>query len=115
MAARCFQVRSCDNVGTLLDDAQPGAVEVIGGLGGRVGTAAAQLVATEPISLGHKVALADIPSGGEVVKFGVTIGRATQDISAGSWVHLHNCASEHDARSQTLDKHTGATTDTVYE
>ena len=50
-----------------------------------------------------------------VVKFGVRIGHATAAIRAGDWVHLHNCASDVDERSGTLDLHTGATTDTKYE
>jgi hypothetical protein len=50
-----------------------------------------------------------------VVKFGVAIGRATRDIAVGQWVHLHNCASSFDQRSQTLELHTGAVTDTKYE
>ncbi|MEH3086607.1 MAG: galactarate dehydratase [Xylophilus ampelinus] len=35
----------------------------------------------------HKVALADIPRGGSVLRYGVVIGRAAQDLPAGSWVH----------------------------
>ena len=69
----------------------------------------------ELIGLGHKVALKNIRHGEPVVKFGVTIGRATRVIRAGQWVHLHNCASEFDERSQTLELHSGATTDTKYE
>ena len=69
----------------------------------------------EPIALGHKVALKDIQEGEPIVKFGLTIGRATRDIRAGQWVHLHNCSSNFDERSQTLELHSGATTDTRYE
>lgn len=69
----------------------------------------------EPISLGHKVALKAIQAGGCIVKFGVTIGRASRAIRAGQWVHLHNCSSNFDERSQTLELQSGATTDTRYE
>jgi len=118
--ARCFQVNSADNVATSLDDAEPGFCEVLGRSDSneseRLGTAAAPRVALrEPIKLGHKVALADIATGEAVVKFGVPIGRASVAIRKGQWVHLHNCASFLDERSQTLDVHSGATTDTVYE
>jgi altronate hydrolase len=43
-----------------------------------------------PIGAGHKVALTHIPVGGEVRKYGQTIGFATADIAAGEHVHTHN-------------------------
>jgi galactarate dehydratase len=45
------------------------------------------LVLRERVPQGHKVALVDIPSGGEVRRYDVVIGRALKDIRAGSWVH----------------------------
>ena len=42
---------------------------------------------------GHKYALRDIPAGGEVVKYGMPIGHATQNIPRGGHVHVHNLAS----------------------
>jgi hypothetical protein len=59
--------------------------------------------------------LRPIAAGESVIKFGVTIGRATAEIAEGTWVHTHNCASGFDARSSTLDRHTGAPTDTRYD
>ncbi|KAF1050192.1 galactarate dehydratase [Xylophilus sp.] len=44
-------------------------------------------VLRERIPQGHKVALADLPTGTEVRRYNVVIGRATQDLPAGSWVH----------------------------
>ncbi|MBR3084855.1 MAG: altronate dehydratase [Kiritimatiellae bacterium] len=43
---------------------------------------------------GHKYALADIPRGARVVKYGMPIGRATRRIARGELVHVHNLASE---------------------
>ncbi|NBP39258.1 MAG: D-galactarate dehydratase [Betaproteobacteria bacterium] len=43
------------------------------------------------IPFGHKVALRPIRAGQPVVKYGVTIGKATQDIETGAHVHVHNC------------------------
>lgn len=106
---RCFKINSADNVATMLDDAEGGAVSVLGDVSQR------SIELREPVKLGHKVALRDIPCGQAVVKFGVAIGRASRDIRAGEWVHLHNLASNFDQRSQTLDLHTGAATDTRYE
>lgn len=42
---------------------------------------------------GHKVALRPIAKGEEVIKYGFPIGRATQDIVEGEWVHSHNLAT----------------------
>lgn len=42
---------------------------------------------------GHKIALADIPEGGDVRKYGAVIGRATAAIRAGDHVHVHNIES----------------------
>jgi len=41
----------------------------------------------EKVPQAHKVALADLPAGAEVIRYGVVIGRAVRDIAAGSWVH----------------------------
>jgi altronate hydrolase len=48
------------------------------------------LIAREAIPSGHKVALRDIPTGGEVYKYGWAIGRASAPIAAGAHVHDHN-------------------------
>src|SRR5580704_11277299 len=108
MKPHCFQIHSLDNVGTMIGDAADGAVQVIG-------EKVDEIVATERISSGHKIALRDIAKGEAVVKFGVRIGHAKGLIRRGAWVHLHNLASDIDARSGTLDLHSGAPTDTRYE
>ncbi len=48
------------------------------------------------IPAGHKFALTDIPEGEYVVKYGEIIGRATQKINKGEWVHTHNVKSHLD-------------------
>ena len=105
MKPRAFQIQSPDNVATLIDDALPGAIEVIGASRG-------EIVAMEKIERGHKVALRDLAANEAVMKFGVRIGHTTRPIVRGAWVHLHNLASDLDDRSGTLDLHTGAPTDT---
>ena len=105
---KCFQINPQDKTAVLLDDAAAGnEIEIVGGTG--------TIVLQQDIEYGHKVSLVDIPIGDEVTKYGICIGHSTQFIGAGDWVHLHNCASEYDERSATLDVHTGAVTDTVYE
>lgn len=107
---RAFCIHPDDNVATLIDDAPAHAqVRILG----KAGIAAVS--ALETIAAGHKIALVGIPAGRPVIKFGVEIGKATTPIAAGGWVHLHCIASNYDERSQTLDHHTGAVTDTIYE
>ena len=51
---------------------------------------------TDKIPAGHKYALKDIKQGDYVIKYGEIIGRATQDIAKGEWVHTHNVKSHLD-------------------
>ena len=51
---------------------------------------------TDKIPAGHKYALKDIKEGDYVIKYGEIIGRATQDIAKGEWVHTHNVKSHLD-------------------
>lgn len=104
----CFRVHPDDNVATLLEDAGAETVNVIP-------DAARTIPLSRPISFGHKAALVDIAAGGAVIKYGLRIGVATQDIHRGDWVHLHNCASLVDERAGTLEVGTGRPTDTPYD
>ena len=54
--------------------------------------------ATEAIPAGHKLALSDIRAGENVIKYGFPIGRATRDIAAGQWVHVHNVRTNLDGQ-----------------
>jgi altronate hydrolase len=46
------------------------------------------------VGMGHKLALRDIKKGEAVYKYGQIIGFASQDIPAGSHVHVHNVAAD---------------------
>ena len=48
------------------------------------------------IPAGHKFALRAISEGEYVIKYGEIIGRATQNIAVGEWVHTHNVKSHLD-------------------
>ncbi len=48
------------------------------------------LKARQDIPIGHKLALKDIKNGETIIKYGLDIGRAIADISAGSHAHVHN-------------------------
>lgn len=49
---------------------------------------------TQNILFGHKFAIKDIPQGAEVLKYGESIGKATQYIQVGQHVHVHNVESQ---------------------
>ncbi len=51
---------------------------------------ALQVTAREEIPAGHKMAIREIPEGGNVIKYGYRIGLAKEPIPAGSWIHTHN-------------------------
>lgn len=68
-----------DNVTTLLDDAR------------EVTTLAGGQAVAPGVPFGHKVALTPIRRAAAVVKYGATIGIASDDIAAGEHVHVHNC------------------------
>lgn len=104
-----FQIELRDNVATALTPLAPGPVKLLGD------AAAPAVAATGEIPVGHKIALRRIANGEEIIKYGVVIGRATAEIPAGSWVHLHVMRSVYDERSSHLDVSTGAPKDTKYE
>ena len=104
-----FQIDLRDNVATALEPLAPGSVKLLGD------AQRAEIQAVENTPVGHKIALRAIAAGEMIVKYGVVICRATADIPAGSWVHLHVMRSNYDERSSHLDVVTGAPKDVKYE
>lgn len=47
------------------------------------------LVLTEDINKGHKIALSHIKQGDQVIKYGAPIGYALADVPQGGWIHTH--------------------------
>ena len=86
---KVFVIDKEDNVGTaVLDPIQAGeTVEAYGRVTG------IRVVAGQDIAYGHKIALRDISKGEQVMKYGLSIGTASQDIKAGDHVHVHNVES----------------------
>jgi altronate dehydratase len=78
-----------DNVATLVRAAEAGATIKVAGPSGL-----AELIASEPIPLCHKVALTAIEPGDTVRKYGQPIGSAVASIAAGRHVHVHNMHSD---------------------
>lgn len=83
-----------DNVAVAIADIASGAVVRVW----RDGTVS-ELIATEPIALGHKVALVDLAPGAAITKYGETIGVATAPIAKGHHVHVHNLVSQRGRRT----------------
>lgn len=79
-----------DNVAVAIQDLKAGErIEIAVG-GGRDPIVVEVL---QPIFFGHKVALKDIPAGGEIRKYGELMGLATTAIRKGEHVHIHNVES----------------------
>lgn len=70
-----------DNVAVAVEPIQAGEVTLVDG---------EAVTAGEFVKEGHKIARQDIAKGAEIIKYGVHIGTATQDIRRGEWVHEHN-------------------------
>ncbi|MBI3970968.1 MAG: UxaA family hydrolase [Chloroflexi bacterium] len=81
-----------DNVATALVDLAPGTRVALDVRDGDKGETALEVRAAVPF--GHKIALAAIPKGQPVVKYGEVIGLATVDIAPGDHVHVHNVESQ---------------------
>ena len=47
----------------------------------------------EDIPANHKFAAADIKAGDPIIKYGLNIGRASQEIVQGNYAHVHNIES----------------------
>lgn len=62
-----------------------------------------EVVFTQNVAIGHKIAARPIKAGEKVVKCGVPIGSAKESIAAGTHIHLHNLKSDYIA-TYTLDK-----------
>jgi (2R)-sulfolactate sulfo-lyase subunit alpha len=78
-----------DLVGVAVRDLGPGPAQ-----GGYLsGPATLSVRLNEPIPLGHKLALADIAAGQDVIEYGQRVGVATRDIRRGDHVHVHNVRS----------------------
>lgn len=109
MEQTAYKIHPQDNVATALAALSPGTLMLLSDVGKE------SMIAIEEIPNGHKIALRNIGEGEKIIKYGVTIGCATKDIPAGSWVHLHVMCSLYDERSSHLDVNTGAPKDTKYE
>jgi altronate hydrolase len=77
-------LRPEDNIAVASRTLQPGTEVQVNGRA---------VALTGRIGLGHKIALRDIRRGEPITKYGQVIGFASQDIPAGSHVHVHNVSA----------------------
>ena len=85
---KAIAIDAKDNVATLLTDADKDDVVQI-----MSGDKVMEFRVREKIQFGHKFAMKNIAKGQNVMKYGEIIGHATQDISEGCHVHVHNVES----------------------
>jgi altronate dehydratase small subunit len=85
MTVRVFMIDEQDNVATNVADEIP--------KGTQVDVGAIVVETLDDIPYGHKLALRAIPKGQDVIKYGLSIGSASQDIQPGRHVHVHNLES----------------------
>lgn len=71
------KINENDNVAVAIFDLEAGT-EILPGL-----------KTLEPIPQAHKIALCDIPKGGDIVRYGVVLGYAKDHIGAGHWINEH--------------------------
>lgn len=77
-----------DNVAVALRDLAAGDPAEV-----NIGGAIRLVTASEPIALGHKIAIRAIAKDSAVIKYGAPIARALTEIAQGQHVHVHNIAS----------------------
>ena len=77
MSRLIIKINDIDNVAVAVRDLDAGT-EVLPGL-----------QTLEPIPQAHKIALTDIPKGGDIIRYGVTLGYAKAPIPAGAWINEH--------------------------
>ena len=74
---KIIQIKDADNVAVAVGDI-PAGTEVLPGV-----------VTRQDVPQAHKIALRDIPKGGEIVRYGVVLGYAKDPIPTGAWINEH--------------------------
>ncbi len=77
-----------DNVVTCIADIPKGGTVTY-----RKGESVCSLTAEEDIPYCYKIALEDIPEGGEVIKYNESLGKTSEAVAKGHWVSHHNLFS----------------------
>ncbi|GAW93863.1 UxaA family hydrolase [Calderihabitans maritimus] len=75
-----------DNVATIISDEVKEGMKIPVEVDG----AKLEIEVRADIPYGHKIAIRPIKKGETIWKYGLSIGRATEDIEVGDHVHVHN-------------------------
>lgn len=96
MEKKWIQINPIDNVAVALSPLQKGETIELG---------EKSVILKEDIAQGHKFALKPIKAQENIMKYGLSIGHAKQDIQEGEWVHIHNIKTNlNDVLEYTYDK-----------
>ena len=87
---RTLKLQQQDNVATAMEDIAAGETAGVYDLAGAL---LERLPAGQDIPAGHKIALGAMQPGELDYKYGQVIGRVSQPIARGDWVHTHNLES----------------------
>lgn len=90
MSLRALVIHPDDNVANLIGPGSKGQ-SVQCTIESQTKTATIALV--DDIPANHKFARVNIKAGAPIVKYGLSIGRASRDIQSGQYVHVHNIES----------------------
>lgn len=86
MTVAAIRLTPTDNVAVCCRTVEPGERIMVDGV---------ELIVAEQVALGHKLAMAALPVGAKVIKYGMPIGSMTHASPAGGWVHMHNMKSDY--------------------
>ena len=86
MSAAAIRLSPADNVVVACRNLAAGETISVDGV---------QLSIVEAVNIGHKIAVAPLEASDKIIKYGMSIGSATIDVSAGGWVHIHNMRSDY--------------------
>jgi altronate dehydratase small subunit len=84
LGSHVLHMATDDTVATAIDDLEAGTKIPYDG-------DVVELV--DDVPFGHKIALGAFDTGEAVVKYGERIGRLTEPVESGEWIHTHNCES----------------------
>ena len=90
---KLLRIDARDNVLVVRNQISPGDEEEIDGV---------KVIFKQEVTFGQKISSKEIKKGENVIKFGRSIGSATEDILLGEHVHLHNLKSDY-ISTYTLD------------
>jgi (2R)-sulfolactate sulfo-lyase subunit alpha len=85
-----------DHVGVAVQDVEPGRRRAVYLDSDRE----VEVEVTEPVPLGHKVALTNLDAGADVIEYEVRVGLTRRPVRRGELVHVHNLRSARWERSE---------------